>query len=272
MPLSPILSRLEALRSGSANRFATAAPSPQATIDAVPSAWASRLPIAGVRAGEAELFADPRVEWALGNLGGVEGAECVELGPLEGGHTYMLERGGASSVTAIEANNNAYLKCLVVKELLAMDRCSFLYGDVVSYLEQRETDFDVCWCAGILYHMVDPVRLLELISGRASRLYIWTHYYDESVIAADPAKQRPFAKGITTVARSGGFDHTLHRHDYGRAPGLRQFWGGNQPFSNWLELDAILGALEHLGWKSIETSIEAENPHGPAVNLTAVRA
>ncbi len=163
-------------------------------------------------------------------------------------------------MAAIEANNNAYLKCLVVKELLGMSRCSFLYGDVVGYLEQRDSDFDVCWCAGILYHMADPVRLLQLISGRASRLYIWTHYYDEAVIAADPSKRRPFAERVTTQASHGGYPHTLHRHDYGRSPGLRHFWGGNQRFSNWLELDGIVGALEHFGWRGIETWLEARTP------------
>jgi SAM-dependent methyltransferase len=272
MPIPRIAHRLQALVTSGNNKFATEGPSAQATIDAVPSAWASQLPIPGVVAGKADLFDDPRVRWAIEQLGGVDGAECVELGPLEGGHTYMLEQAGAASVTAIEANNNAFLKCLVVKELLDMRRSSFLYGDVVSYLEARQEPFDVCWCSGILYHMVDPVRLIEACSRRASRLYIWTHYYDGEILVGKDGKAKPFVKKISSVANHNGFMHTLHRQEYGTAPGMRSFWGGTQGFSNWMELDSIVGALEHFGWTGIQTRLEADHPHGPAVNLTAVRA
>lgn len=267
----PSLTAARALLAGERNRFATGPPSPQTAIETVPSDWASRLPLPGVISGTTELFADPRVDWAIAELGGVGDASCVELGPLEGGHSYMLEQAGAGAVTAVEANNNAYLKCLVVKELLDMRRCAFLYADALEYLRTTDEHFDVCWCAGFLYHMVDPVQLIELISARASRLYMWTQFYDPAVLTPEDPRSAPFAGGTATSAVHGGYRHTLHRHEYGRTPLLRSFSGGTRPHSNWLTLQDITGALEHFGWGEIRTQVDNAHQNGPAVNLVAVR-
>jgi hypothetical protein len=223
-----------------------------------------------VISGGAELFTDSRVDWAIEALGGVSEAKCVELGPLEGGHSYMLEKAGASSVTAVEANKDAYLKCLIVKELLGLQRCSFLSGDAVEYLKATNEKFDVCWCAGILYHMVNPVQLIDLTAQRASRLYMWTHYYDAAKLAPGEPKGRAFANGTITETIYKGYRHRLHRHDYGSMTGLRSFWGGTQPYSNWLTLEDLMGALDHFGWAEVRTQLDEDHPHGPSVNLVAV--
>jgi hypothetical protein len=240
-------------------------------LESAPTPWASHVPLADTQTGEVELFEDPRVRWAIGALGGVSGASCVELGPLEGGHTYMLEQAGAAGVIAIEANRDSYLKCLVTKELLELRRCRFLCGDAVEYLRAGAADFDVCWCAGLLYQMVEPVELLELISRRASRLYIWTHYYDAERLSDGQDKSRAFTSRISVPATRAGFRYTLHRHDYGVATRFGGFWGGTQAYSNWLSLEDLLGALEHFGWSGIESQLEEDHPHGPAVNLIATR-
>jgi hypothetical protein len=257
---------------GAGDRFVKTAPTFQTAVDSVPVAWASRLPLADVSAGQVELFDDARVTWAIEALGGVDGAACIELGPLEGGHSYMLERAGASRVMAVEANRDAYLKCLVVKELLGLSHCSFLCGDAVEYLRSTDDDFDVCWCSGILYHMAEPVQLLELISLRAPRLYMWTHYYDAAKLSDGQDKSKAFAGGQTAAGHHQGFTYELHRHRYGAATRLRGFWGGTEPYSNWLTLDDLLAALDHFGWDKIQTQVDEDHPHGPAVNLVATRS
>jgi hypothetical protein len=183
----------------------------------------------------------------------------------------MLEKAGASQVIAVEANKDAYLKCLTVKELFRLGKCSFLCGDALEYLRSTEEQFDVCWCAGILYHMIEPVELISLISQRASRLYMWTHYYDADKLPDGDPKSRPFANKRVSHDSYDGHSFELHRHEYGVGYRLRGFWGGTRPYSNWLTLDGILGALSHFGWRDIRTQFEAEHPHGPAVNLVAVR-
>ena len=119
---------------GALDRYVASAPSPQNALDIFEGAWTSRLPspFENARVGATPLFEDERLAWAIDDLGGFDGARIVELGPLEGGHTYMLQRAGAASVVAIEGNRRAYLKCLVVKELLALQRARFLCGDFVS--------------------------------------------------------------------------------------------------------------------------------------------
>jgi hypothetical protein len=240
-------------------------------VETAPSDWASHLPLEGVQAGTAELFADSRVEWAMSALGGIAGMHCLELGPLEGGHSYMLEKGGARRVIAVEANRDAYLKCLIVKELLGLQRCSFLYGDAIRYLETTDAHFDACLCSGVLYHLVEPVRLIHLIAQHARRLHMWTHYYDPTRAGSGEPWHAAFARGETLDSDHGGFKFRLYRHDYGVTRSLGRFWGGTRPYAYWLTLDDLLGALEHFGWGGIETQIDTKHPHGSAVNLVAVR-
>jgi hypothetical protein len=271
VPLLAAVARGDVLRRGG-ERFVRDAPSPQGTIDAVSGAWASRLPLPGVSAGEAELFSDARVEWAIEELGGVSGANCVELGPLEGGHSYMLEQAGAAQVVAVEANRDAYLKCLVVKELLDLQHCSFLLGDAVEYLRTTERKFDACWCAGILYHMVNPIELIAVVSQTASRMYMWTHFYDAAKLQPHEPRGKPFTNKQVSEAVHEGYWHTLHRHEYSFTTRLRGFWGGTHAYSNWLTLPDLLGALEHFGFSDVRTQVDEDHPHGPAVNLVAMRA
>jgi hypothetical protein len=252
--------------------FATGAPSPQAAVDAVPDAWASRLPppLENVRAGDATLFEDPRINWGFERLGGMDGRTVLELGPLEGAHSYMSQTAGASRVTAVEANPKAFLKCLVVKELLDLDRCSFLCGDALEYLGGGTDQFDVCIACGILYHMVEPVRLIELISRRAPRVIMWTHFYDDAALA-----NRRLAKrlGPAQPAEHSGFAHHVHRHRYGLDTRLSGFCGGTRPYSHWLPREDLLGALAHFGFGNVEIAFEEKShPNGPALALVASRA
>ena len=96
--------------------YAVTPPSAQNALDIFQGEWTSRFPAScGLTAGEIPSFEDMRVLWAIQESGGVEGQSVLELGPLEGGHSFMLqEYGKAASITAIEANTRAYLKCLIV--------------------------------------------------------------------------------------------------------------------------------------------------------------
>lgn len=255
--------------------YATQAPSAQQTLDLFRGKWASRLPAAlgDCEAGKAPLFEDPRVDWAIENLGslGIDmGASTVlEVGPLEGGHTYKLVRRGARSVTAVEAHPEAYLKCLVLKELLGMERVNFLYGDAVSFLRSIGHTYDVGFASGFLYHMANPVEFLELICRRTRAVFLWSVYWDPLFVREHPGRPAGTA-GVETSAHAG-FRHTLHRHDYGENLDFGQFWGGPESHSNWMEKDEILGALAHFGFSRQIVELEA-NPNGSALRLVAARA
>ena len=52
-------------------------------------------------------------------------------------HSYMLQKAGAHSVTAIESNSRAFLKCLCVKEICNLKNVKFMLGDCVEYLQSE---------------------------------------------------------------------------------------------------------------------------------------
>ena len=106
-------------------------PSAQLAIDLFEGEWTTEMPEhLGVQAGTLKLTQDPRIRWIIEQAQGVDGLDVLELGPLEAAHTYMLEQAGAV-VTAVESNTRAYMRCLIVKELLALRGSTFMLGDSV---------------------------------------------------------------------------------------------------------------------------------------------
>jgi hypothetical protein len=250
--------------------YATEAPSAQAAIDLFRGEWVSRLP-SPLRGGEAPLFDDPRVTWGIEELGPLTGARILELGPLEGGHTWMLERAGAASITAVEAHPKAYLRCLVVKEAVGMQRSRFLFGDFMRYLAETDEVYDVCWASGVLYHLRNPAELIELAARRAPRLFVWTHYYDPEIARSNEFLRKRISREVP--ATHAGFAHTQHRFDYGITFDLGRFCGGTAPHASWLTRDTLLDCLAHFGWQVVATGFEEpHHPHGPAIALACRRS
>jgi hypothetical protein len=249
-------------------------PNTQLTLDVFAGEWASRLPAPYdmLRAGTSPLFHDERIAWTLERFGPLDGMSMLDLGPLEGGHAYMALQAGAAWVVAVEGNVRHFLKCLVVKDLLSMDRAEFRLGDFMIMLAEEDVEYDLVNAQGVLYHMADPVELIALTAARGRRLALWTQYYEpERIARLGPVFRRHFSEQpVPAVTR--GFAHTHHRFDYGLGRRLVGFYGGNQPHANWLSREDLMGALEHFGWRDVEVGFEElDGPHGPALSLTAVR-
>jgi hypothetical protein len=258
----------EAATTDSLLRFEQRLPSAQTAVDLFAGRWASDLrPLLGVdNTGAAPLFTDDvRPQQAantLGHGGRFDQMTVLELGPLEAAHSFSLEKLGAAEVTAVEASAEAFLKCLIVKEILQLARCHFLYGDAVRYLEATESTFDLVFCSGVLYHMEDPVRLIRLVAGVTDRCFVWSHYYDPD---RHPVPFRPVDYS------SDGFRATYWSHTYGDRSS--QFWGGNRPTAVWLERDSLIEAFRSCGLTEI-TVIQEDNahPNGPSITFAAQRS
>jgi hypothetical protein len=252
--------------------FIRTAPAPQHALDIFKGEWVSALPspLTGCRAGTLPLFGDPRIKWAVEQWGGVQGQRVIELGPLEGGHSWMLEQMGAAEVIAVESSTRAWLKCLTLKELTGMTRVRFLCGDSVAYLRENPARADAIVASGILYHMINPVELIAEIAAHTDRMFLWTCYYDEAIINARPYIAAKFDQPQSVT--HAGFAHTVHRYHY-RATRFRLgFSGGVDSHSHWLTRDTILGALRHFGLDRIETAFEEPgHGNGPAFALVASR-
>jgi hypothetical protein len=256
--------------------FAAAAPSPQQTVDIFANQWISAFPNdLGVTAGWINHFdpeVDTRVPWAGTAIpGGFAGKSILELGPFEGYHTASLEWAGAASVTSVEASRTAYLKCLVVKELLGLN-AKLLYGDVNAYLASTADRFDIGWASGILYHQVDPIGFLEGIAAHADTLFLHSHFFDSEALPGMAGKDR-FRPQLDELRSWHGRDICLHRYEYEHDTSQGTFAGGPNSYANWLELPDIEFILQELGIGTITYGIlDRVNPNGPGFFLIATRA
>jgi SAM-dependent methyltransferase len=269
--LAPVNARLDALAGTGPGADVLAdycpdAPSPQTALDIFDGEWASRFPppLDGARTGTHELFHDPRLVWGDEVLGPIAGMRVLELGPLEGAHTYTLDRLGAHEVVAVEANRRAYLKCLVTKELLGIPTARFLCGDAVRHLEAElargAESYDLVLASGVLYHLVDPVAALQLMTRISDRLLLWTMYYDEEVVGGSEVLSARFTG--RTRQETAGFAHTLYRQEYREALEFRGFCGGSAASSAWLTRADVLGALHHFGFEIVATAFEERDVGG----------
>lgn len=251
------------------DEYVKSAPSPQNAVDIFKGEWSSLLPPPLV-AGTVPVLTDVRVTWAAEQLGGFAGQRVLELGPLEAGHTVMLEQLGAAEIIAIEANTRAFLKCLIVKEIFGLQRARFLCGDFVEYLRTGSERFDACLASGVLYHQQNPVELLALLARATDRLCLWTHYYDQQIISRTPHLQAKFPGAVEMEV--AGYRHRLYRQEYQTALNWQGFCGGSAEHSCWLEKEAIIGALRHFGFTDIRLGYEhPDHPNGPAFALAALR-
>jgi SAM-dependent methyltransferase len=225
--------------------------------------WNSSVP--GFATGNARLFTDGRVEWLESRLGSFAGRRVLELGPLEAGHTTMMERAGAD-VTAIEANQRAFLKCLIVKNALGL-KSEFLYGDFRRYLEEAQGGvFDFVLAMGVLYHMLEPAKLLHDIARVTDAFGVWTHYYDANVIEPTPRFDRkPHYQSVD------GKTVEVYRQNYLFSPAAPGFCGGTSPVSYWLTKAALLVYVASLGFDVEVGDEDPLDPRGPSILLFARR-
>ena len=214
-------------------KFEHRKPSEQNAVDVFAGHWDSDLAplIPGVQAGNSALFyADSRpaqAAQALGQNGRLDGMDILELGPLEGAHSFAMERLGAASILSIEANVEAFLKCLIIKEILNLKYVRFMLGDVMEFLKENKKIFDIIFCSGILYHMEDPVQMIKYISNFTDKCFVWTHYFDPAHYPGPTRTPYPHHDG-----------YILHQLEY---PDMdyEKFWGGNRPIASWLNKDDI---------------------------------
>ncbi|RWP87587.1 MAG: class I SAM-dependent methyltransferase [Mesorhizobium sp.] len=250
--------------------YVVTSPSAQNAVDIFKDEWSSKFP-ASARAtttpGSAALFEDARIDWLSKTIGGFSGKRILELGPLEAGHTYMMHQAGAESILAVEANSRSYLKCLCVKEIFDLNHARFLYGDAMAYLSETNERFDVCVASGILYHMVHPIEFLGNIARVSDTIFLWTHYYNDS-LRTRPNLAKQFEQPYEIEVN--GKAYTVSRRNYQEALKWAGFCGGGKPWAFWLTRDSLMRAIADFGFtvEAIEFD-HPDHPNGPALALVA---
>lgn len=250
--------------------FLTEAANDQNSFDIFSQSWSTEFE--GVKTGgSAPLANDMRIRWLLDRIN-VSGKKVLELGPLEAGHTYMLEKSGAK-VLAIEANKSAFLRCLIVKNYLGLSS-KFLLGDFEK-TEFSTGEFDMVLASGVLYHMRDPVSFLKKFAAITNTIFIWTHYFEPDLSKWNKNLQPAIESGKWDVTNTvvTNIDHlnirTVKQH-YKEALGWSGFCGGTGTYSNWIYREDLISLLNHLGFKNTEISFDHVNhQNGPAFCILA---
>ncbi|MDL2400868.1 class I SAM-dependent methyltransferase [Rhizobium mayense] len=247
-------------------------PDHQNAIDALPG-WNCAFPTAlGLNAGKHHLYADDRLDWALRSFGSIEGKTILEVGPLEGMHTYMLHRQRPARIDAIEANRLCFLRCLVTRQILDISSASFLLGDIQAWLTDHEEVYDFAIASGVLYHMADPGEFLRLLASRANAVFIWTHFFLEEAMPKGDVRRNPFSGKVETKVIEG-VPVRYYERSYQHANSNASFCGGMKDRHFWMHRDDILTLLEKLGYSDI--TIKDQNfghSGGPCFSLLARKA
>ena len=250
--------------------YSSAVPSAQNSFDMFKNTWSTKMP--GIEThGVGELMNDARIHWLTANVC-VDNLHILELGPLEGAHTFMLEKAGGN-VSAIEGNYGAFLRCLVVKNHFDL-KAKFMLGDF-SLCEFRQNAYDLIVASGVLYHMKDPIALLRKISVASGKLFLWTHYFepDLSKWNANLGKHLESGKWDKSNIIEEKVNNSrirMVRQEYREALRWSGFCGGPDKYSHWIFKEDIITLLREVGYDNILVNFDTPaHPNGPSFAIIA---
>ena len=106
----------------------------------------------------------------------VRDQRVLEIGPLEGHHSVILEKMGVRENIALESRADNLRKCNRIKDKYRLDRTRFLQHDLERLYRgedqaQFSGQFDLVFCLGILYHVPEPGRALEWFRSQSPTLF-----------------------------------------------------------------------------------------------------
>ncbi len=95
------------------------------------------------------------------------GRRVLEIGPFHGNHTRIISHYNPTHITVVEPMTHAHQ----FVNQWPIDNLKIESCDIFSYLENSH-QFDVVVCCGVLYHLHNPLWLLELIANKINPTYI----------------------------------------------------------------------------------------------------
>jgi hypothetical protein len=211
--------------------------------------WVFKFRIEGTDyGGELSALTDPRVEQFFRFAPDAE--TIVELGSLEGAHTFMLAKHrGVSRVLGLEGRERNLRKARLIQDLLQVRNAEFAQANLEEGDLSAFGKFDAVFCSGILYHLPEPWKLIEQLPKIAPKLFIWTHY-------APDTDAKVIANG-------------LHGKIYVEGGSMEPL-SGMSPTSTWLTLESLITSLTRSGYRNIQViDNHLTHPMGPDVTIGA---
>ena len=210
--------------------------------------WITHFVIDGVpTGGDYQVASDRRVQQFLERFPKVR--NILELGSLEGGHTFLIARHeGIERVLAIEARAANIERAKFIGSLLGVSNVEFKQANLEQLQLMSLGYFDAIFCCGLLYHLPEPWKLISQAPLVAPSLFVWTVYANENeaTIEIDGLRGREYIEG-----------------------GLNEPLSGLSPKSIWLTLPSLVELLKRSGYGNVEVLEKQQNPNGPAVSLAA---
>ncbi len=172
----------------------------------------------------------------------LKGRKILELSCYHGQDTAaMVERG--AEVTVLEARKENIDACSSI-------RAKFIQGDVRHLSQYGLGHFDCILASGILYHVDDPLKLIQDLALLSDRVFVWTH-----VATRRYPRKRRYPLGLL-------FQHLDHYAGKWYSEGTTSSpTDGIQPFSFWLRKDALCRAMQVSGFKVRELQSGTNEHH-----------
>ena len=164
----------------------------------------------------------------------------LEMGPLEGHHSVIIEKMGARENIAIESRDDNLAKCQRIKQKYGLDRTTFLRGDIEKLSDGRERPqfsgrFDIIFCVGVLYHLPEPAKALAWFASQADVLFLGTHYTE------------PNEKADATYDHNG----KTYRGKTFREDGIENPISGMSPTSLWPYEGDLIKMIKDAGYSRV---------------------
>lgn len=174
----------------------------------------------------------------------------LELGALEGGHSFALANGPAvKRVTAAEGRPLNIQKALFVQGLIGAEKVEFLQANLENFELSALGTFDAVFCSGLLYHLPEPWTLIQRCAQVSPNLFLWTHYAGEN-----EAEEKV---------------HGLRGKWHGEG-GLGDPLSGLSEKSFWPTLGSLISMLTKNGFKTVHLiENQLDHRHGFAITLAA---
>lgn len=212
--------------------------------------WYTKFEIAGSSyGGDYDAMNDPRL--AAFEKYFPEARTILELGSLEGGHSFGLARmPNVEKVTAIEVRPANIERARFVGQTLGVENVEFIEADLEKTDLASFGKFDAVFCSGLLYHLPEPWKLIEQIARVSPNLFLWTHISGE----------------IEGKKKVNGF-----RGKYYKEHGWLDSLSGASKNSFWLTLGSLIHLLTANGYRQVHIIENYTHANGQAVLLAARR-
>jgi hypothetical protein len=131
------------------------------------------------------------------------------------------------------------MRCLITKEIAGLTRSKFWLGDFMKALESWDQSYDLIVACGVLYHIKEPLRLLELAARRSRAIYIWTHVVTEEALPPSDPRHLVLAPTLE-VHQFHGIDVRAYRRTDGHAEDNVTFCRDTNDGQRWLHRGSVV--------------------------------